>query len=200
MHTGITKDRMFRTFLICLLFISGTIPLISISPVQADVSGSSASSNLSPTITAKLDAFVAKVQAKRSNYSSDVNWGMFIDNLSRKIVALKPRYVENPLILAVLDRLNSGITELKAQRRTTTAFSASSDDEDLCKKEGLTNNIDESNWESKRDTHVFRRGQFTDWDIRGYAYKMNAGESYSFPIKTDGATLMEMSNYYSPSF
>lgn len=182
-----------RLFLASLLLISVGFSSLAISPVQADTSSVT---TLSPAIISKLDAFLVKVQTLRPKYSSNENWGMFIDNLSKKIIALKPRYVENPLILAVLDRLNFGVVGLKNTANSASLVS----DEDLCKKEGLTSNIDELNWESKQDTHVFRRGQFTDWDMRGYAYKMNAGESYSFPIKTDGVKLGELSNYYSPSF
>lgn len=79
--------------------------------------------------------------------------------------------------------------------KNTIASASLVDNEDLCAKEGLTNNIDELNWESKRDAHVYRRGQFSDWDMRGYAYKMNAGESYSFPIRMD-VPLHDLSDYY----
>jgi hypothetical protein len=108
---SVKNARIFLSFLLIL----GAFSSLALPFVQADTSGSVI---LSPAVIAKLDAFIGKVQAKRSDYSSDENYNIFLDTLGSKIVALKPRYGENPLILAVLDRLNSGVKGLRIQADT----------------------------------------------------------------------------------
>lgn len=166
-----------RLFLTSLLLASTILSSFILSPVQADT-GSAVT--LSPVITAKLDAFIAKVKAKRSGYPSDADWGMFIDNLSKKIVALKPKYIENPLIIAVLNRLSSGVSGLKTQKNTTVS-SDLSDNEDLCIEQGLRN-IDETNFNPDRDVFDCHPTGSQSWNPSWCHYRMNAGESYSAPF------------------
>ncbi|MDD5376667.1 MAG: hypothetical protein PHH16_00980 [Candidatus Gracilibacteria bacterium] len=170
-----------RIFLSCILFASLMFSLLGSPFAQAETSSSV---TLSPAITAKLDVFIGKVKALRPKYSSDADWSMFIDKLSGKVIALKPQYIENPLILTVLNRLNSGIIGL----RNISTSAASSNDIDLCAKEGLKN-IDETNFNPDRDVFDCHPTGSQSWNPSWCHYRMNAGESYSFPFTdADGQT------------
>lgn len=108
----IPTNKAFRIFLATILSVFGVFSsLPAISSVQA-VSNPSV---LSPEIASKIDGFVVKVKGLRSNYSSDAAYNTFLDTLGSKINALKPQYTE-PLVLAVLDRLSSGVSGLKIQK------------------------------------------------------------------------------------
>lgn len=63
---------------------------------------------------------------------------------------------------------------------TNPASGVTNTDGDLCKKEGL-DNIDEGNYSADKNTIW---AGFPNYDSRGYIYKMNPGQSYSFPIDT----------------
>ncbi|MDD5377474.1 MAG: hypothetical protein PHH16_05175 [Candidatus Gracilibacteria bacterium] len=116
-----SANKSIQVFLVGLLLISGVLSSLTFSSVQANATSSV---TLSPTITAKLDAFVAKVQTLRSKYPADADWNIFLDTLNSKVGALKSQYNGNTLILTVLDRLSSGVGELKVQ--TTTVATAGS--------------------------------------------------------------------------
>ncbi|MDD5377186.1 MAG: hypothetical protein PHH16_03650 [Candidatus Gracilibacteria bacterium] len=166
-------NKTLRLLLASLLLVSGVLSSTMISSVQADTTSPA---TLSPAITAKLDAFLVKVQALRSRYPSDIDWNTFLDTLNSKVGALKPQYAGNALILTVLDRLSVGVNGLKAQGDTD----AISDDTDLCTKEGL-DNIDETNFSMTKN--VMRVTDFfPSSDDRALGYKMDVGQSYSFPI------------------
>lgn len=108
-------NKFFRLFFASILLISTSFSSFIISPAQASINPTV---TLSPAVTAKLDAFIVKVQVLQSKYSSDTDWNTFLDKLGMKINTLKSQYTGNVLILAVLDRLSSGISGLKVQVNT----------------------------------------------------------------------------------
>lgn len=107
-----------RLFLTSILLISIGFSSLVISPVQAETSSAV---TLSPSVTAKLDAFIMKVQALRSKYPSDADWNTFLTNLGSKINALKSQYTGNVLISAILGQLTTRINGIKIQISMTTS-------------------------------------------------------------------------------
>ncbi|MDD5376783.1 MAG: hypothetical protein PHH16_01570 [Candidatus Gracilibacteria bacterium] len=210
------KKHSFTTIMVGCIFMVGSIAPSIYADTTADnnlsnVLGILDSANpyasaLSSDVRAKLDAFMGKVQSKKLSMDS-ASYTTLLTTIKGKLTTLQtdPQYINNTMIQNVLgyilyevNNLSLSSSNTSSSTRSASILSASPDNTDLCAQQGL-NNIDELNWEGKRGDHVFRRGQFTDWDIRGYAYKMNAGESYSFPIRTD-IPYFELANDYNSGF
>lgn len=83
---------------------------------QVDTSHSS-SFTLSPAVLSKINTVIDnKIKIKRSNYPSDAEWNIYLENYASKIDAMKlnPKY-SSAYWIAVLDNLSLGIRKLKVE-------------------------------------------------------------------------------------
>lgn len=102
-------------FLVNFLLVSWIFSSFPLSSVQADTSGSTVSPVLSSAEATAIDTFIAtKIKTKRSGYSSDIEWNAFLNKVISNInvAKLKPEFINNPFVGAVLDRVSFGIKSL----------------------------------------------------------------------------------------